>query len=251
MFPNDSHSPRRTSRHAARAARAALAALATGTALLMSPTEAHAEEVSPTAKGITGGAFLGAEVVVFGEALFGIRSTAAYLIGAGLGAAGGGVGGYMVEQSAADGQFPSYMLAGGLVLLIPAIVVGLDQTRYLPTEGAREDKPVPSDPGRPGGSAVVGAELPAAPASPSEPAGTTPASPPSSPAPPASPSNPAGGGGPPRVPQSALLKLEQGSFSLGVPLPEVRPLLGAADRSRLGAEARGGEIRFPFVRVTF
>jgi hypothetical protein len=230
-----------------------LAALVAATAVFATPTEAHAEDVSPTAKGIVGGAFLGAEAVVFGEALFGIRSTWAYLIGTGAGAAGGAVAGYMIEKSAADGQVPAYMLAGGLVLLIPAIVVGLDQTRYLPTEGAREDKPVPSDPGKPGGSAVVGAEAAPSPTAVPAPASGSespaPAAPGAAPAPVSPP--PAGGGGAPRVPQSALFRLDQGTLSVGMPLPEVRPLLGAADRARLGAEARGSEIRFPFVRVTF
>ncbi len=136
-----------------------LAALAAG-AILAAPGSARAEEVTPTAKGIAGGAFLGGELVVFGEALFGVRSTTAYLVGAGAGAVAGGVGGYFVEQAVEDGRIPAYMLAGGLALLIPAVVVALDATRFLPTEGAREARPVeapPSDPGKPGGSSVVGA----------------------------------------------------------------------------------------------
>ena len=48
------------------------------------------------------------------------------------------------------------MLAGGLALIIPALVVTLDQTRYLPTEGAREDRPVTEPP------AVATPESPAA-----------------------------------------------------------------------------------------
>ena len=41
-----------------------------------------------------------------------------------------------------DGRIPAYLLAGGLALVIPAVVIMLDQTRYLPAEGAREDRPV-------------------------------------------------------------------------------------------------------------
>jgi len=230
----------------------AFAALA-GTLAL--PRDAHAEPVEPTAKGIVGGAFLGGELVVFGEALLGVRSTAAYLVGAGVGAAAGGVGGYFVEQAVDDGRIPAYMLAGGLALLIPAVVVTLDATRYLPTEGAREDKPVtnvpPSDPGKPGGSSVVGAEPPA---------GTTPAAtPPSSPAPPAGGGG-GGGGGTTRRPgfapaqarmPSSLLHVQDGAFHVGLPVPEVRPVLGNAERARMGAENRGSELRFPVVRVTF
>src|SRR5688572_998408 len=131
----------------------ALAALAAGAAVTFgAPSTAQAEEVSPTAKGIVGTALLGGELVVFGEAIFGVRSTTAYLVGAGAGMVAGGVGGYFIEQAVSDGRIPAYLLAGGLALLIPAIVVTLDATRYMPAEGAREDKPVqnlpPSDPDR-------------------------------------------------------------------------------------------------------
>ncbi len=224
------------------------AGLAAG-AVLAAPSTAQAEEVTPTAKGIAGGAFLGGEIVVFGEAIFGVRSPLAYVIGAGAGAAAGGVGGYFLEQSVDDGRIPAYVLAGGLALLIPAIVVGLDATRYMPTEGAREDKPVappPSDPGKPGGSSVLGAE-PAAPAGGSgEPA----PSPAPAPAPPPTPAPNPGGGGT-QAPQSSLFNLRGGAFSMGVPLPEIRPVVGAVERSRMGVESRGSEVRLPLVRVAF
>jgi hypothetical protein len=236
-----------------------IAALA-ATSILAAPTSAKAEEVKPTAKGIVGGAFLGGEVVVFTEALFGVRSTPAYLIGGGLGAVAGGVGGYFVEQNVTDGRIPTYMLAGGLALLIPAIVVTLDATRYMPSEGAREDKPVnlpPSDPGKPGGSSVVGAE-PGAPSTPGPGSASSPSTTPSSPSPstPTTPQSPAGGGGTqaPRAPQQAsLIHMNSGTFSLGLPVPEVRPLFNAADRARLNlaADNRGSELRFPVVHVTF
>lgn len=227
----------------------ALAALAT----LAVPRTAHAEPVEPTAKGIVGGALLGGEVVVFTEALFGVRSTAAYLIGAGAGAVAGGVGGYFIEDAVSDGRIPAYMLAGGLALLIPAIVVTLDQTRYLPSEGAREDKPVaapPSDPGKPGGSSVV-PETPAPGTAPTPPAETPPTT---------TPPPPAGGaGGGTQAPRAAVRSSgpslvsvnEGGAFRMGIPVPEVRPLLSGAERQRLGAESRGSELRFPVVRVTF
>jgi hypothetical protein len=234
-----------------------LAALAAG-AILAVPGTAEAEEVTPTAKGIVGGAFLGGELVVFGEALFGVRSTAAYLIGAGAGAAAGGVGGYFIEQAVDDGRIPAYMLAGGLALMIPAIVVALDATRYMPTEGAREDKPVtpPSDPGKPGGSSVVGAEPSTPPATvPGPGSATTPTTPTPSPTPePTAAPTPGGGGGgtqAPRAPQASLFNLREGAFYMGVPVPEVRPVLGTTERARMGADNRGSEVRFPVVRVSF
>ncbi len=242
-------------KHDGKKLRATVLAALAASAILAVPGSAKAEEVKPTAKGIVGGAFLGGELVVFGEALFGVRSTAAYLIGAGAGAAAGGVGGYFVEQAVEDGRIPAYMLAGGLALLIPAIVVGLDATRYMPTEGAREDKPVtapPPDPGKPGGSSVVGAEPGTPPAAaPGPGSATTPTTPPS-PAPTTPPPG-AGGGGTqaPQGPQSSLFNLKSGGFYMGVPLPEVRPVLGSAERARMGVENRGSELRFPVVRVTF
>jgi hypothetical protein len=236
-----------------------LAAL-TATTLFASAKPAHAEPVSPTAKGIVGGALLGGELVVFGEAIFGVRSTAAYLIGAGIGAAGGGVGGYFIEQGVDDGRIPAYLLAGGLAALIPAIVVTLDATRYLPTEGAREDKPVngpPSDPGKPGGSSVVGAEpgtVPATTPGAVGPGSTGPtSSPPSDTTPPTTPAPGGGGGGKqaPRAPQSSLFNVREGQFAVGMPVPEVRPVLSSVERTRMGVENRGSELRFPVVRVTF
>lgn len=227
-----------------------LAALAAGTVFLGAPRAAQAEDVPPTGKGIAGVALLGAEAVVFTEALIGVRSSTAYLLGAAGGAVAGGVGGYFIEQAVSDGRIPSYLLAAGLALIIPALVITLDQTRYLPTEGAREDKPVnnlpASDPGKPGGSAVIGAEpKPATPATPSTtlPGGTPP---------PTTPSGGAGGGppSPARGPQS-LINLQGTGLSVGMPVPEVRPVFTASQKKSLGVESAANEVRFPVVRVTF
>lgn len=246
----------------------ALATLAAGTVFLGSPRAAHAEEVTPDGKGIVGGALLGGEVVVFIEAIAGVRSGTAYLLGAAGGAVAGGVGGYFVEQAVDDGRVPAYMLAGGLALIIPAIVVTLDQTRYMPAEGAREDRPVnapPSDPGKPGGGAVIGAEPPAPAPAPAPPAGTTPSGNPASgttptPAPAPTPPPAGGGGGGTPAPQArnhagaapSLLNLRGiSSFRVGVPVPEVRPVFSASQKRAFGVESAGSEVRFPVMNVTF
>lgn len=251
MPTSDSRESNRNTRSASRgrASRAvlltAMTAVASGT-LAASPSVAHAEDVSPDGKGIAGGALLGGELVTFGEAIFGVRSTAAYLIGAGAGAVAGGVGGYFVEQAVDDGRVPAYLLAGGLVLLIPAVVVALDATRYHPTEGARDDRPSgtpASDPGRPGGSAVIGAE-PASPPSTTPPAETPPATTPSGGTTPAP--TPAPGGGP-----QSLLNVNGGGFYMGVPLPEVRPMFTAAQAKQFAVQSSGSELRFPLMRVQF
>jgi hypothetical protein len=248
----------------------ALAALAAATTLVGAPKAAHAETVKPDGKGIVGGAFLGAEVVVFVEAIAGVRSGTAYLLGAGGGAVAGGVGGYFVEQAVSDGRVPGYMLAAGLALIVPALVVALDQTRYLPTEGAREDRPVnnlpPSDPGKPGGSAVIGAEAapstptgtPASGTTPATPAPATPSTPPSTPA----PAGGGSGGKPSQVRSQAMggslinlgvdtADLRSASIRVGVPVPEVHPVFSASQKKEYALQSAANEVRFPVVRLTF
>lgn len=233
----------------------ALGAVLAGAALI-TPSTAQAEEVSPTGKGIAGGALLGGEIVVFGEALFGVHSGWAYLIGAVAGAAGGGVGGYFIEKGSDDGRIPAYLLAAGVAGLIPAVVVTLDATRYRPTEGAREDKPtdVPaSDPGNPGGSSVVGAPA-SAPASTPPPATPAPASTEPAPAPAPAPAPSGGTGGGTQIQArrtNSLVGVQNGQLAIGVPVPEVRPLLGSVERTRMGVTNTGSELRLPLVNIAF
>lgn len=213
------------------------------------PSSAKADEVSPTAKGIVGGALLGGEVVVITEAIIGVRDPLPYWIGAGLGMVGGGIGGYAVEQASTDGKAPVYMLAGGLALAIPAIVLTLNATRYRPSEEATEDRAPtnvpPADPGKAGGSSVIGGEAPAAPA------GGTPA-PAAPPSPPPPTGGGAGGGGTP----TSLINLPlapnmaPGKVQLALPVPEVRPLYSAAERKALGVNQET-EVRVPVFHVVF
>lgn len=80
-----------------------------------------------TGKGISGGALLGAELTIFGEAIAGLEAPWLYWLGAGVGAAGGGFGGYYVETSGAA-RSSYYLLASGMALSIPALIVYLDAT---------------------------------------------------------------------------------------------------------------------------
>ncbi|MGH7440627.1 MAG: hypothetical protein ACRENE_33465, partial [Polyangiaceae bacterium] len=150
--------------HSARAALAAAVAVAS-VAVTVPSREARADDsgnVSPTGKGIAGGALVGAEVVTIVESIAGVRPGWAYAVGAIVGAGGGGVGGYFVEQGSSDGKVPMYMLAGGLALVIPAVVLTLNATRYMPEAGENEDnapRGPAAEPGVPGGS--VGGPAPA------------------------------------------------------------------------------------------
>jgi hypothetical protein len=195
--------------------------------------DAEAQEVvTPTAKGVVGGALLGGEVVMITEAIIGVRPVWPYLAFGGIGAVGGGVAGYFIEQSSSDGRVPLFMLAGGIALVIPTMVLTLNATRYRsPAEDNLESKAPTNepkaDPGKLDGSPVQGAP------------GTAPAA---TPAPAAAP---AGGGAP-----LSLFNLRNGEVRLTIPVPEVRPVFSAVERSKFGLRNET-EVRVPVVNVSF
>lgn len=132
----------------ARRATCAVLAAAAALALVAVPSEARAEgPVTPTAKGIVGGALLGAEVVDLTMGIVGVRKGWPYFVFGAVGAAGGGVGGYFVEQNAAP-EASVYMLAGGMALVIPTLVVALNATAYQPPDSDSAEPQAPA-----GGSA--------------------------------------------------------------------------------------------------
>jgi hypothetical protein len=222
------------SRKTHRPALFATAALLGAAALVAPQREARADEVSPDGKGIVGGGLLGAEAVTIVESIAGLRSGWGYLIGGVLGAGGGAVGGYFVEQNSSDGKAPMYMLAGGLALVIPAVVLSLDATRYRPEEGATDDHPPvgPSaDPGVPGGG--VG----------------SPPSGPTAPPPAAAPAPPPAAAAPP--PPTSLLDVHKGDFRLGVPVPSVVPMFSAVEAKAYGLTRNDAEIKMPVLHIAF
>ena len=197
------------------------AAFACG-ALTAHAPEARAEGVSPTVKGAIGGGMLGFEVVAMPMGIAGVRAPWAYAVFPVLGAVGGVIGGYFMDKAYNDAgpQTQAYgsafLLAGGMVLLIPTVVVMLNATRWRPAEEATEDRPAKdyplADPGKAGGSVITGGGT----------TGGTTTTPTPAPAP--TDPKPAGGGGggaPPSVPLS-LIDVQGGSFSFGIPVPELR-----------------------------
>jgi hypothetical protein len=221
----------------------AIAAALFGVIAVSAPArEARADEVSPDGKGIVGGALLGAEVVTITEALAGARPAWAYAVGAIVGAGGGGVAGHFIENASTDGKVPMYMLAGGLALIIPAVVLTLNATRWQPDENATEDN-VPTgpaaEPGTVGGS-IVGSP-PNVPPPPTEAAPPpTPALPPPAAAPPA-----------PTPPPQSLFDVHGGSLRFGVPVPDVRPVFTVAEQRQYGLSRAETELRMPMLHMTF
>ncbi len=223
-----------------------LAASAFSATISATPT-ARAEDVDASPKGIVGGALLGAEVVVIGLSVARVRNPWIHVGGAVVGAGGGGALGYVVEQSSDDGKIPMVLLAGGLALFIPSLVLSLNATRYIPPEGATEDRAPtnvpPADPGNMGGNAVQGSS----PATATPPSATPP--PPASPAPATAPAPAPGGGGGTQGPQ-ALFDVHPSQVRLGVPTPQMRSVFTNAERQKLGT-TQVSEVHFGVVNVSF
>lgn len=217
---------RKTYRLAVVATAAAFAA----SAALAPIREARADEVASSPKAIVGLGLLGAEAVTITESLIGVHEPWAYIVGAVVGAGGGAVGGIFVDNGSSDGRAPMYLLAGGMALVIPALVLTLNATRYMPEAGATEDKsptgPTP-EPGAPGGSIGEPTNGPTTP--PPPPPSTQPAPPP---------------------PQS-FLDIHRGAFRLGLPVPSIRPLYTMAEEQQYGIRREGTELRMPVLQVTF
>ena len=217
-------------------AQALFVAAAVTAGALVIPASAHAqdatnanEKVSPTAKGAVGGAFLGAEVVMIPMAIAGVKPIWPYLVFGGLGAVGGGIGGFAIEKSVSDGRVPLYMLAGGIALILPTVVLTLNATRYRSAENYRENNAptnaAPANPGSPSGSPVQ----PTQPTQPNAPVKTGEATAP---------------------PTGSLVSVRSKNVQVGVPIPDVAPVFSARQRAELGVKQET-QVNVPVVHVTF
>ncbi len=149
-----------------RSARTKAVSLAVSAALLAvvcsSPGEARAAaEVSGTGKGIAGGALLGAEVGFLGLSAFGAKQAWTYYTIPPLLAIGGGVGGYFIEKDS-EPEVPIYMLAAGMALVIPTVVVTLSAHAYRPS--SEDSTPPDAVPASGSATISVGGDASTAPA---------------------------------------------------------------------------------------
>jgi hypothetical protein len=228
---------------------AVLVAAATLLSSQLLSSTAHAEPVTATGKGIAGGVLLGAEVVMIPLGAAGVDKWWAYLLGGGLGAAGGAVGGYFVETKVSKAEPSLYMLAGGLALVIPAVVLTLNATAYKPE--VEEGETISEEPGAGGDSGTPGA-APEAPESP----GTAPPAAPGAPP----PATPAPGKKSSRakarrghafvMPAPGLLGLDftgqRVALRPGTPTVEVKPMYSSREVAQYGV-AQGTEVSFPAI----
>ena len=218
---------------------AAAVAASVGVATLLGGAgEARAEgPVSGTGKGVVGGALLGGEIVTITLGAIGVERGWPYFVFGGVGALGGGIGGYFVE-TAAPAEVPLYMLAGGMALIIPAVVIALNATSYQPPKDSVGDDPSetqPADePPSPDGEStttITSSVRKAHPAAKHR-ASFAPA---------------------PHIPLSLIdvrVDVHGGRVALGLPAIEVRPLYTEREVSQYGVE-QGREVRVPVFRAMF
>lgn len=205
--------------------------------------------VEVTGKGIVGCGLLGAEAVTLSMGAAGVNRGWPYFVFGGVGLIGGGIGGYFVEkatavtvtgnvQSGGPAEPALYLLAGGMALVIPALVVSLNATAYKPPDGDRVE-PANNEPSK------------------------EPPKPSTGPAPVAAPR----GGGTsqntyqyrsrfraelaslPHIPVS-LFDVYKGKLALGVPALEVRPLYTQREMWTYGVN-QGTEVRLPIFKAMF
>lgn len=230
--------------------RASTVLAAAAAALLVSSAspEAQAQEaandsVSGDGKGIVGGALLGGEVVTITMGIIGVEEGWPYLVFGGVGAVGGAIGGWGVEQADPPAEAPLFMLAGGLTLLVPAIVISLNATSAddpidetpSDTERAEPPQPAPGAPAAPpasGGASVnLGAENDAVDSGrrvATVRRGTT--------------ARPA--------PRMSAVDFRGDGLQLGVPAVQVQPLYTRREISEYGVK-QGTEVRVPVISAAF
>ena len=209
----------------------AIAAGLTASAMLLAASNASAqttpasEAVQPTGKGIVGGALLGGEVVDLTLGIVGVNRGWPYLVFGALGAVGGGIGGYFVEQNTAGmAEVDAYMLAGGMALVIPTLVVSLNATMYRPPEVTNTTNTT-------------------------EPANNQPAVGPAAPQPAPLQTR--------RLLQRpkehfafSLVDVYKGSVAMGLPALQVKPLYTQREMWTYGVQ-QGSEVRVPLFYATF
>jgi hypothetical protein len=218
-----------------------------------------AAQVTPTGKGIAGGALLGGEIGFLGLAAFNAKSSWLYYTIPPLLAVGGGVGGYFIEQGSKDNpDVPLFMLAGGMALVIPTVVITLSATTYRPgNEDSTPSDASPSTDGKAtvevtkptagGGGSVTGSGSPSTPGPTG--GGTTTTTPPAPPKHKLEKPGKTSLGLPPAR-SFALLSMDESSIRVGVPAVTMKPAYTNSELAKFGLVQRY-EVHAPLVDIAF
>ena len=217
-------------------------ALLTSAVVTTSGTASAQSAVSGSGKGIAGGALLGGEVGFVVLSAAGAKQSWMYWVIPTALAIGGGVGGYFVEKgtTGSDAQVPMFMLAGGMALIIPTVVITLSANAYTP--GSEDATPVdaaPADAGKPSlgvqvnGGAGGGTTTTAPPATPKhKPLKTSLYAPPIT------------------RPQGLVNFDELTTLKLSLPVIAVKPMYSKTEMAQFG-QAQRFEVHAPIVSVAF
>ncbi|WP_437333034.1 hypothetical protein [Sorangium sp. So ce394] len=182
------------------------------------------DQVSVDGKGIVGGALLGGEVVMLTMGAVGVERAWPYLVFGGLGAVGGGVAGYFIEASEPPAEVPLYMLAGGMALVIPTLVVTLNATAYKPP-ASDQSEPIRNEPAAEPPQPGVNVQI-------------------------TSDAAPLLRGTRWEEPRLGLVDVTPRRVALGMPALSLRPLYSQDEMFRFGV-AQGHELRVPVLRASF
>jgi hypothetical protein len=183
---------------------------------------------SPAGKGIIGGALLGAESVMLIEAAAETKPAWAYAVGGGLGAIGGGIGGFFAQD--ADPKVSLYLLVGGMALVLPTTVAVLSAAAYEPVNYT-EDRPPADEP--------VADPARTAPATETKPTSRSPAPQPRTVKVAREPVLP-----------PALFGWNQGELTLSIPAVEVRQMYTRTEVALYGVKQQP-EVEVPLVNAVF
>ena len=207
-------------------------------------------------KGVIGLGLFGAELGFSIPALAGMDQTWAYIVFPIVGAGAGATAGYFLLEGGSS-ELNVAVLAIGMALVIPAMVITLSATAYDPNDEAdavEEDAAAAEGPVQAEDYEVGGGEGGATDAATPAPAATPPA--PAAPAAPAAP-GPTGRrhGGPGLAQRDArdtgLVRVNAGGVFLGVPSVATVPPYSLEEMERLGLREQRAEVRVAVFSATF
>jgi hypothetical protein len=221
------------------------------------PAMANDSPVSGTGKGIVGGALLGEETGLVVLSLAGAKQTWMYLTIPTALAIGGGVAGHFIEdgKTGTDAQLPVYMLAAGMALIIPAVVITLSANTYNPgSEDSTPPEAVGTDTGTGGlGVQVTGGSTSTTSGSPSVPtpgASSGTGNPTTGPMPPPKHKPSKDDGASLRLRSPALVNLDDTRLVLSVPIVQLNPVYTREEIKQYGVEQRY-QVEAPIFNVAF